>query len=172
MNNGEPQKEVWEFEGDLGAGRGRRVSWEPFSDADQEALNAARAEGRTQLDLVAGRWTYSIDLMAMTQTNAQTGKVRRLRATRDEAVGKRVDFHAGDFGLGNVNVKGPLAFVVIDNDDAVLAKESLKETVAVCDRGGCSFVRKAILAQEAGAIGLIIVNCEAGELHMGKYLRY
>ncbi|MEW5301076.1 MAG: hypothetical protein WDW36_003957 [Sanguina aurantia] len=43
--------------------------------------------------------------------------------------------------------------------------ESLEGAVAMIERGGCSFTTKALVAQQAGAIGVIIVNTlDEGEL--------
>ena len=66
-------KRVWQFDdGPHG--------WKPYAAAEQRVLTHARRAGKTQLTLTSGRWHYSIDLGAMTQTNTETGKTRRLRA--------------------------------------------------------------------------------------------
>jgi hypothetical protein len=54
--------------------------WKPYAAAEQRVLTRARRAGKTQLTLTSGRWQYSVDLGAMTQTNTETGKTRRLRA--------------------------------------------------------------------------------------------
>jgi hypothetical protein len=68
-----PTMEQWQFDD---APRG----WKPYGGAEQQALAAARAAGQRSVALVTGRWSYRIDLGAMTQTNAQTGTVRPVRA--------------------------------------------------------------------------------------------
>ena len=38
----------------------------------------------------------------------------------------------------------------------------LEHGIALIERGGCSFYTKCLLAQEAGAVGCLIFNCESG----------
>jgi hypothetical protein len=78
--------------------------------------------------------------------------------------GKRIQFHHG-FGPANVNVKGLLQYAEINTED--VADLNLEGKIAVADRGGITFVAKALVAQHSGAIALIIVNNESGELLMG-----
>lgn len=66
--------EVWQFDDG-------KHGWKPYGAAEQQALAVARAAGLAQLTLGAGKWSYSVDLEAMTQINTHTGKTRRLRVT-------------------------------------------------------------------------------------------
>jgi HrpA-like RNA helicase/O-acetyl-ADP-ribose deacetylase (regulator of RNase III)/endonuclease/exonuclease/phosphatase family metal-dependent hydrolase len=63
--------EVWQFDAPGG--------WKPYDAADQQTLAAAHATGQNTLTLVRGEWSYSVDFVAMTQTNAQTGTARCIR---------------------------------------------------------------------------------------------
>ena len=53
--------------------------WKTYGVSEQRALNAARVGRRRELTLAVSPWSYSIDLVAMTQTNVRTGKVRQMR---------------------------------------------------------------------------------------------
>ena len=66
---------VWEFEdGPPGCGRYRALAPET-----QLALEAAHAAGQAQASFAFRQFTYDVDLVAMTQTNTQTGMMRPLR---------------------------------------------------------------------------------------------
>ena len=69
---------VWEFQESR-----KSNTWKPFDEASARALSQAMAHGRQHLSLTVGNGTqYSVDLSnpdQMTQTNAQTAYVRRIR---------------------------------------------------------------------------------------------
>ncbi len=46
-------------------------------------------------------------------------------------------------------------------------KDEIKGKIAVVDRGGCFFVNKALNVQEAGAIGILVIDFEKGTAGMG-----
>ena len=85
-----------------------------------------------------------------------------------------VEVGAATFGasLRDVTVSGR----VVEYDDATLTPSDacqpavntaeLAGNIALVDRGSCTFVSKAVAAQEAGAIGVIVVNTESGVLNM------
>ena len=77
---------------------------------------------------------------------------------------REIDFCRGDFGP-RMNVVAPLQLAEIGT--AQPAEFDLTGKVCVADRGGLTFVQKALIAQNAGAVALIIVNNEGGSLHMG-----
>eukprot|EP01046_Picozoa_sp_COSAG06_P051364 COSAG06_NODE_8361_length_2194_cov_2283.744986_1_plen_373_part_00 len=58
--------------------------WKPYGVVEQQALAAARAAGQRSVALVTGRWSYTVDLVARTQTNTQTGTVRPVRAVPND----------------------------------------------------------------------------------------
>ena len=77
---------------------------------------------------------------------------------------RRIAFVAAEFG-GDLGKFGTTAVGVCTTpwraDSSLINATSLAGgAVAVTTRGGCSFVDKAIRAQEAGACGIVIVNTE------------
>lgn len=88
---------------------------------------------------------------------------------------------AGDYDIGTANFGKQLNSVPITGDLAIAYDASgnpqfgcstiknaseVKGKIAVVDRGGCTFVQKALNAQKAGAIGVIIVNFDVGIVGM------
>lgn len=79
----------------------------------------------------------------------------------------------GSPALNSVSIEAPIV-IARDNTaaDSLLCEPAvnggeLNGSIAVIYRGGCEFGVKALNAQNAGAVGVIIVNNEAGMIEMG-----
>ena len=72
---------LWEVRTDRG--------WGTFSAEVSLVLTDAKTRGEKSVTVCYRKWTHAIDLVAFTQTNTATGKVRPIRAppTRAESVG-------------------------------------------------------------------------------------
>jgi hypothetical protein len=57
--------------------------------------------------------------------------------------------------------------LLCDETGGVINGEDIAGKMAVCYRGGCFFSLKAVLAQEAGALGLVIINNQGDPIEMG-----
>ncbi|MBX3273191.1 MAG: M36 family metallopeptidase [Sandaracinaceae bacterium] len=86
-----------------------------------------------------------------------SGRARRGVATGDASYLIGV----ASFGPTTYDVTGPLA--PGDTNGCTALGDALAGTVALVDRGGCSFVAKAQQAEAAGALALIIVNDQPGD---------
>ena len=84
----------------------------------------------------------------------------------DSLGGRELDFNRANFGP-KINVMARLQLAEISTELDSLAELNLAGKVGVVNRGGLSFVRKALIAQNAGAVALIIVNNESGSLYIG-----
>merc|ERR1719265_3078227 len=62
---------IWQIEGGHG-------SWIDCEHAVQQSLPAAQALGQSQLTVRGATWCYELDLVALTQQNMSTGRMRRL----------------------------------------------------------------------------------------------
>lgn len=116
--------------------------WQPYGAAEQQALAAARAAGQSQLTLVTSRWSYSVDLVAMTQTNAQTGKARSLRAVPG---GPDLDADA--------DLAAAIAASMVDASELSMAGGFAAQTAGTAG-GGAREVSKAGGAPDTAEVGV------------------
>lgn len=79
----------------------------------------------------------------------------------------------GSPALNSVSIEAPIV-VARDNSagdsllcNAAVNAAELNGSIALIYRGGCEFGAKALNAQNAGAVGVVIVNNEAGMMEMG-----
>ncbi len=97
----------------------------------------------------------------------------KLIVNSPEAITGTYTASGSDFG-GNLDTP-PTGDLVLVNDgtanptqgcEALINASEVNGKIAVVDRGTCTFVQKALNAQAAGAIGLIVVNNTTGLINM------
>jgi hypothetical protein len=86
--------------------------------------------------------------------------------TAPPALARNYSLGTASFGAPLSDITGDLALIVdgagVTSDGCEPATNNLTGKLAVVDRGTCGFTVKALNAQNAGAIGVIIVNNVAG----------
>ncbi|MFZ5446169.1 MAG: myxosortase-dependent M36 family metallopeptidase [Myxococcota bacterium] len=89
--------------------------------------------------------------------------VAQLNVNSPAAVAGRVDANTASFGASTFNLTGDLKLSgTVETACTAFAPGFFANRIALVDRGTCAFAIKALNAQNAGALGVIIANNAAG----------
>ena len=96
--------------------------------------------------------------------DAINGEDYGITVTSDEDLGLLTSTQRASFGPGQFSVSGKLVRIAdgvgesTDGCEAATNGADLAGNIAIIDRGGCAFTQKALNAQAAGAIAVIVAN--------------